>query len=282
MGIKMDDEKVSKFKVNFDDETPAELLPEEIHDVRVGKLNRRITFVALLAPILAAAMIFFAYQDIKKNLAKTQTDGVSQFQTFADDMEKRLTDLSAKVTQVETSLNDTGASIEKSISAVRAELEKAKKQIAKLDADKLSKKETPNVQAQIDKAIAPSLEKLQKLDADLTKKLTDQTKTMGDVKSGFDALKADIKKIKDDVSTLSKRKIDKATLDLEFLKEKKNLQVKFETMSKKIDEKLNQFEKKMDRISKTAKGSRNSSGPQTSQAKKPPPKGKIVEEQISE
>ena len=62
---------MSKFKIRFDEESSEPTLEEEVKEVQVAKVNRRITTLAVLMPILMLVMLAFAYFEIKKGLVQT-------------------------------------------------------------------------------------------------------------------------------------------------------------------------------------------------------------------
>ena len=98
-----------------------------------------------------------------------------------------------------------------------------------------------------------------------------------------DSLKKNITKLETDLKNLWNRKLDKENLDLEFLKEKKNNQVRFEKFSSEIEERLQAIEKKLNQMSKTQKPKTPKTGKKPVVEKSQPvTSGGITEEKIAE
>ena len=62
----MKEENSPEFQFNGDDQDPDELYQEEMKDLRVEKLNQRITLFSILLPCLLVIILYFGYRDLKK------------------------------------------------------------------------------------------------------------------------------------------------------------------------------------------------------------------------
>ena len=272
----MNDEKSEKFKISFDEETPDQTPQEEAKNIQVNKLNRRITLVTVLMPILMIAMLVFAYFETKKGMIQKHDANVSEVQDLSEDFDIKIASLATQIKELGESLSKDIADIEKQIASIDAGLKKSQKSIETLDKNKADKKDQANVKGEIEKALSPALENMKKLNTDLTRKADE-------IEGGFDTLKNDIKKTNSDLANLSNRKLDKEILDLEFLKEKKSNQVRFEKFSKEIESKIKSLENKLNQMSRKLKSPRTSSETPPAKAnKKTISSGGIVEEKINE
>ena len=59
-----------KFEMQLDDETPEFQVQEDLDDLKVEKLHKRITRISIIIPCLVVIIILAAYFDLKKNLSR--------------------------------------------------------------------------------------------------------------------------------------------------------------------------------------------------------------------
>ena len=62
----MTKKKSKKFEMPMDDETPEFQVQEELDDLKVEKLHKRITRISIIIPCLVVVIILVAYFDLKK------------------------------------------------------------------------------------------------------------------------------------------------------------------------------------------------------------------------
>lgn len=208
----MAQEKSSDFKFRIDEESPDSVFKDDIRELRLEKLSKRVTVLSILIPCLIGGLIAFAYIDIKKRVLINQDSGTKTVQNLSKDFDTRLYNLMTKYNDLENTLATRAAALEKNFSSLKFRLYKNENKIKKLTASKAEKaeqeaalKEIKNISSQIDT-----------LDSMVQKKLAD-------LAASAKTMTADLIKIRAEISTLVTSKIDRDFLDRE-LQERHHLQ----------------------------------------------------------
>jgi hypothetical protein len=136
----MVEEKSPDFKIRIDEESPDSVFHDEIRELRLEKLGRRVTILSILIPCLVGALIAFAYLDLKKRVLINQDTGVKTVQNLSKDFDTRLYELTTKYNDLENTLATRAATLEKNFSSLKFRLYKNENKIKKLNASKADKK----------------------------------------------------------------------------------------------------------------------------------------------
>lgn len=163
----------SDFKFRMDEDRPDSIFQEEMENLRLDKLNRRITFVSIFVPILMALIVTYGYLEIKKKFVRSDNSGAEKVQILASDLESKFSSLSLKFAKIEESLNNSISPIneiflefEKSTTGLKKDLQKLDQSIVDLEAEKAGKKELTDVLTAMGSKLGP-------LRADIKKNSTD-------------------------------------------------------------------------------------------------------------
>jgi septal ring factor EnvC (AmiA/AmiB activator) len=270
-----------RFRFEPRDEEPELAVVDEELKQRVTRLNRRISFVTLILPSLIAIVVYVAYQDLTQRLTRTQSSDLRSVERLAADIDQKTAALTARLSDLEAALAQAGSAR----TQLQEELRQGDSAVQRLNAAKADKKEleeaarrqeealaviAKNVQAltQELQALAPFREelgvsatlrtdlqalaaRLQKLEGSLGKDLTGL--------AGFmDRSRAEMDKIKSDLSSLQDRKLDRDALELEVLKAKRLYQLALDQEIARIDKSLSTFQRRLDQLER-AFGSKSSS-----------------------
>ena len=84
----MAERKPPEFRFNADDQEPDELYHEEMKDLRVEKLNQRITLITILLPCLIAVAIYFGYRDLTSRVLQDRDSGNLEVQKLSLQIEE--------------------------------------------------------------------------------------------------------------------------------------------------------------------------------------------------
>ena len=272
----IDDEQYPTFKFNGDDEPEPEaeqkLYQEEARDRRIEKIGHRVTIISILIPVLLGIVFYITYRDITSRVSQSQDSGAMQIQNLATQLEDQFEALSKKYGDLEASLVQKLADLEKVDKAMKANLKKAQDMVSKINATKVDKKEQQNAIAKIDTALGPirkeleslapmrkqletltpmrkELEALTPMRADLktvTAKLRsldeDTQQQMSTLSTNMDKALADLTRtqseIQSDMSSLLDQKLDKDALQLELLKARKKFQNEMELTKTALDKRM--------------------------------------------
>ena len=84
----MAERKPPEFRFSADDQEPDELYHEEMKDLRVEKLNQRITLLTILLPCLIAVAIYFGYRDLTSRVHQGRDSRNIEVQKLSKQMEE--------------------------------------------------------------------------------------------------------------------------------------------------------------------------------------------------
>jgi DNA repair exonuclease SbcCD ATPase subunit len=297
----MIDEDYTKFKFNGDEpESEESIYQEEEKDRRVEKLSHRVTIISILIPCLIGVVFYITYRDITGRVSQSQDTGALEIQSLTTQLEENFNNLSTKYSELEASLIQRLAALEKVDKTINENIKKAELTLSKINSSKVDKKEQENAIAKIDVALGPIREELKTLAP-----IKEQLKTIAPMRSELSSLSAEIKaldkdlkaklatlstntdktlkdltKMQSEISLLSNQKLDKDSMQLELLRAKKNYQTELDLTKSVIDKRLASILRKVKDLEKMV---------QTPPATKIPPtqrnssaSGDIVEQEISE
>ena len=260
----IDDEQYSKFKFNGDDEPESEqtLYQDEAKDRRVEKLSHRVTIISILIPVLIGVVFYIAYRDITSRVSQSQDTEAMEIQNLSTQLQDKFDELSTKYGQLEASLVQKLAALEKVDKAMKANLKKAENTVSKINATKADKKDQQDAIAKIDTALSPIRKELKDLStmrndlkavtAELQSLDTDVQQKLITISANVDKSLQNLTKIQSDMSALSNQKLDKDALQLELLKAKKSYQRELELTKAALDKRLSSILRKIRDLEKIA------------------------------
>ena len=153
----IDDEEYSTFKFNGDEEPESEqtLYQDEAKDRRVEKLSHRVTIISIFIPVLIGVVFYIAYRDITSRVNQSQDTGSMEIQNLSTQLQDKFDEISSKYGELEASLTQKLADLEKVDKAMKANLKKAEDTVSKINATKADKKDQQDAIAKIDTALSP-------------------------------------------------------------------------------------------------------------------------------
>jgi DNA repair exonuclease SbcCD ATPase subunit len=269
----MAERKPPEFRFNADDQEPDEFYNEEMKDLRVEKLNQRITLISILLPCLIAVIIYFGYRDLTGRVHQGRDSGNLEVQKLSNQMEALSKKFNEKLIAFSTTLstqdqnfgnsisgklNTINSNIEvlnQSISSLNENLKQTKSVIKKIDAAKADKKSQEAAMAKLKADLDPLKNEFQSLtnirgdiksvsseiknlENQFTEEITKVAENTEKFKKEYDLLQASI------ASQLSK-KIDKAELGVELLMLKKNQSIHSQEITR-IIQRLDSIQKKIE------------------------------------
>lgn len=226
----MSREDSDNFKFGADQVNPDDVLREVPEDNRVARLSRRVTILTILLPLLIGAALYFLYDDLKKRVVQNQTYGTQSVESLAKTLDARVQEFSARLTQLETTVSERLAGIEKSVGTLKTQLDKtdsglktALATLKTIETAKADKKEQENLAGQVTALATQSAAR----DKDMAERLADLTAvTQKEVN--------DLIRLRTEITALTDTKIDRKTLSQELEKQQQNLSALSATLDKKI------------------------------------------------
>jgi DNA polymerase III alpha subunit (gram-positive type) len=274
----MSEERSKEFQIRIDEESPDAVFQDEIKNLRLEKLSKRVTIISILIPCFICILLILVYFDLRNKVTANQSTGVMNIQSVSKDFNTRLNELSSQLSKIEESLTSNISSYEKKISSLKFRIYKSENNIKKMNSSKADKKDQETFKNEINNFSA----KLDSLDIIFSGKITG-------LSAEQNAIKKDLAKLSDDISSLSsQKKINRIFLENQLKKQEQNQQKELNKLEKEIEIKLLSMQDKLKEINKrlklSGKVSQNPSKP-VSPVKKPakniPEKpGKIIEKDL--
>jgi DNA repair exonuclease SbcCD ATPase subunit len=293
----IDDEQYSSFKFNGDDDEEPDseqtIYQEEARDRRVEKLSHRVTIISILVPVLIGVIFYIAYREITGRVSQSQDTGAMEIQNLSSQLEENFNKLSVKYGELEAALTQKLETLEKVDRSMKANLKQAEDTVAKINATKVDKKDQEDAIAKIDKALNPirqELKTIKSVTTDLQTQNNDLKQQLAALSANLTRLSASTEKtlkesatihtneltaIQSELSSLSGRKMDKESLQLELLKARKLFQRDLDETKSAIDKRLASMLRKIKDLEKVVQAPLSSTGTSG-------PTGGIVEQEIKE
>ena len=274
----MSEERSKEFQIRIDEESPDAVFQDEIKNLRLEKLSKRVTIIAILIPCFICILLLLVYFDLRNKVTANQSTGTMNIQSISKDFDTRLNELSSQLSKIEESLASNTSSYEKKLSSLKFRIYKSENRIKKIKSSKADKKD----QAILKKETNNFSTKLDNLDVIFSGKMTG-------LSAEQNAIKKDLVKLSSDISGLSSQKeINRIFLDdqlknqekyqqQELNKIKKELKTKLLSMQKQLKE----FEKRLNLSGNKSQSTSKSVSPVKSPNKITPKKsGKITEKDL--
>ena len=274
----MSEERSKEFQIRIDEESPDNVFQDEIINLRLEKLSKRVTIISILITCFICIILFLVYFDLRNRVTANQSSGVTNIQSMSKDFDTRLNELSSQFSKIEESLASNISSYEKKISSLKFRIYRVENKNKKLISSKAYKQDQDILKNEINKFSI----KLDNLDVIFSGKLTG-------LSAEQNAIKKDLAKLTADISSLvSQKKINRIFLDDQLKKQEKNQQQELNQIKKELKTKLLSMQKQLKEFDKRLKLSGKKS-PNTSKPVspvKPPVKntpekpGKIIEKDL--
>ena len=107
-----DDSKDFIIEETDDDEYADSLFREEMKDLRVEKLNQRVTIITILIPCLIGVILFIAYRDLTGKVSQSEFSGSKEVQALSEELEEKFAQLTKQDSEFQAKLAETQALIE--------------------------------------------------------------------------------------------------------------------------------------------------------------------------
>jgi chromosome segregation ATPase len=259
------------FRMIPDDETEDNVIPAQADELRIEKLNQRMTLITILIPVLIVVILGIAYLDIKRRVIHTEDTGAETVQHLSDELESRFSSLSLSQAHLQEALAKVQEQTNQSLAKAQVNLKKLDESLDKIRKSMVSQKELQTASHKLSRNLenlARSTEDIKTqvdvLDQSLPSRLDQIDQHATDLGNRL----AEFKKV---LADIEKNKIDKAALDLalklEMLKTKRAFDIQLEKIQAQIE---SLRPKSTKRSSKPPASSRSPATPQTPQMNSTP------------
>jgi DNA repair exonuclease SbcCD ATPase subunit len=241
----IDDEDV-KFqmrmgKVNDEVEEPEEpVVQTEVHELKLEKINQRVTLISILIPVLIVVVLVITYLDIKKRVVRTEDTGASEFQKLSADLESRFSSLSLRQAKLEEAMTAMTEQNDKNVAAIRTRIDKLQESLKEINKLAAEQKELKASRAEMVKQINTVVESSNAAATQTAAITQELKKQMDQVSQSLNSSTAQIGAVEKKIAGIDQNKIDKATMDLaikfEVLKVENALKSRIDALQSRINE----------------------------------------------
>ena len=252
----MTEKESKKFEMKMDDEAPEFQVQEELEDLKVEKLHKRITRISIIIPCLVVLIILAGYFDLKKTLSSVNTKGNMGVQTLSKELESRFSSLSVKEAKIEETLGKKIAELEKATASLTTATKEAETAIKYIrSARKQDNESTASAIQQIEKTLASIPKDLEKISSDLNAMDKTSSAKLVIFSQFMDSTKNDLSTIRSEISSLKSSKADRNDLK----DQQKVYQLALRQLTTSLEDRIKSVENRLNELKKIQTSSKKQS-----------------------
>ena len=241
----------SKFRMRIDDDEPDFKSQEDIHDLRIEKLSKRITRISILIPCLIFLIALAGYLDLKKSISRTDSTGSMGVKALSKELQSKFSSLSLRQANLEDTLSKKIEAIEKSAASIQANLNKATTAIKYIrSARKTDNKKMGAAIATIEKKLSPLPGGLEGIASDLKNMNNTLNKELAGLSQIVGSAENDLKNIRSDIDVLKSVKVDRKAVDVLLKNQQQAYQLALHKITSNLEDKIESVEKKLNNQAK--------------------------------
>jgi DNA repair exonuclease SbcCD ATPase subunit len=260
-----------QFTMRRDENVEEAVIPNQVDDLRIEKLNHRMTLISILIPVLIVVILGVAYLDIKRRVVRTEDSGQLTAQTLSEDLQSRFSSLSVGQAMIEENFSRLKDQTEQSIAKVQVNLKNLDDSVKKSGKSMASRSDMKATAAKMDKGLADLSLTIEALNQQLQTMTQSMQQQFGQLDQSLGDASDRMAGLEEKLTLLEEAKIDKASLDLalklETLKLKQVFNARMDEIQSRMDESQSRI-KALERQIAKLKASRRA---QTPIAPKPAP-----------
>jgi chromosome segregation ATPase len=293
----MVEDRSSRFKFDADRPEPESFYREELKDMRLEKLNNRVTFITVLIPCLIGILLFFVYRDLTGRVSQTEDTGLQEVQKLSQRIDEKMTDMAARDNDLAVSITQKLENIDSRMSGLEKKLDQTGQALSRLDETKIDKADQSRDIERIEEALVPIREELQTLnpmreELKALAPLREEIDTLHGLRRDLNALNQNSDVLRNDLTEAiaaftgsfektdqriialqekmeamagsAQSSIDQQKLDLELLRLKKSIQLRLFEVVTKVEERLKSIESRLDAMQQPAGSSSGKLSPSRS------------------
>ncbi|OQY02126.1 MAG: hypothetical protein B6I26_02020 [Desulfobacteraceae bacterium 4572_130] len=145
-----------KNEQHINNEIAVSMHYKEINDLKIEKIETRVTIISIIIPCLIVIILLFAYFDIKERVINVQSTGENKVKIIAEDIEAKLNKINLDITEFKKFIAVKLPEITKNLKKSQKNVTVNKKNISTINkTEKLFKKKLNNFENDIQKNISP-------------------------------------------------------------------------------------------------------------------------------
>lgn len=241
----MNDRETSEFKMRLNGENPDAELQKEAEDLRLSKLNQRVTLISILIPCFFIAIILFLYLDAKKDVTATFNSGSKEIQNLSERFDVRISEMISQNEQRENELKQNMNTLEKTIGDLSKKVSDNTKTVKNLNSSKASKASLASSVKKLNTSFDSLSMDLESLSKELRELNTRANGEMVSINENLSSQIIIIKKIQSDIARMSSAKLDRRELQGELDAFKKTIRKEFDQQYKNTQDELGVIQNKI-------------------------------------
>jgi len=226
------------FRMIPDDEAEENVIPAQVDELRIERLNQRMTLISILIPVLIVVILGIAYLDIKRRVIHTEDTGAETAQHLSQDLESRFSSLSLNQAHLEETLARVQDQTNQSLAKAQVNLKKLNAALDQTRKAMASQKELQATSRKMDQSLANVARSTDEIKAQVDQLNQSLPSRLGQLDQRMADLDAKISEFQQKITSLSNSKIDKAAMDLalklEILKSKQAFDAQIEDIRAQI------------------------------------------------
>lgn len=263
------DQEHEHFKMRMDDEIEETPVPSAVDDMRLEKLNTRVTLISILIPVLIVIVLVITYLDIKKRVVQSEDTGTMSVQSLSKDVESRFSSLSLRQAQLEDSVKKMIEQNNQSFAGLQVKLNKLSESLGQLSKQSLGQKDLKAISSDLSKKIknmADAVEEqkaqfvsfsedVQAKTAALNKTMADQQSQMNDFGTQMNELNdlgAELNQFEEQLRAIQRDKIDKPAMNLALRLESLRIEQRLKALIEDLQTRVDKLGKSINQRSRVA------------------------------
>lgn len=243
------EEDSGHFKMRLNDDINNDIeetgIPAAVDEMRLEKINTRVTIISIMIPVLIAIVLVIAYLDIKKRVVQTEDEGSMSFQNLSADLESRFSSLSLRQASLEEKLTSLVDRNEQSLARIEVKLKKLEETTQALPGSLAAKKDLKAAVAAVEKKMNNITDGFEESQGQLSTSVEQWRAELVQLRAALAEADLKLTNISEKVTTVEAEKMDKPAMELALSLE--GLKIK-QALKSSIDElsgRLNLLEKEM-------------------------------------
>ncbi|MBT8342371.1 MAG: hypothetical protein HKP58_16235 [Desulfatitalea sp.] len=224
-----------------------ETIPSAINELKLEKINQRVTLISIIIPVLIVVVLVITYLDIKKRVVRTEDTGAIEFRKLSSDLESRFSSLSVRQAKIEESQGKLTDQNNHAMAQLQVRYEKLQDSVETLERNMRSLKTTTADKSQLNATREELATQLNSVVASANASgeqvaaITQALKTQidGTIRSNT-TLQGQLAELETRMAQMADAKVDKAAVDLairlETLKVGNELKARIDALTSRLDQ----------------------------------------------
>lgn len=227
-----------QFRMIPDDEVEESVIPAQVDELRIERLNQRMTLISILIPVLIVVILGIAYLDIKRRVIRTEDVGTETVQQLSEDLESRFSSLSLSQAHLEEALAKLQDQTNQSLAKAQVNMKKMNDSLDKTRKAMASQNDLRAASQKMDQGLANVARTSDEIRAQMDLLNQSLPSRLGQLDQRMADLDARMTELQKKIAGLKSNKIDKAALDLalklEILKTKRAFEAQLEELQAQL------------------------------------------------